>query len=151
MNRNRSIQAPTDAAQQRTMAAEQAVQKALRKARKDNKPITVTGLATAAGVSTNFIYRYPVLRAQVEALRRARRTAPSAQSSATDVEAAASTLVRRLSQQLADARRTHRDEVTELRQALEVAHGELLTLRRKPEDAARGDRRIDDMPSPAPE
>ncbi|MER5549681.1 DUF6262 family protein [Streptomyces sp. NPDC002589] len=144
MNRDRSIQALTDAAQQRTTAAEQAVQKALRKARKDNKPITVTGLAAAAGVSTDFIYRHPALRAQVEALRRARRTAPSAQSNTSDVEAAVSTLVRRLSQQLADARRTHREEVAELRKALEAAHGELLTLRRKLEDAAREDRRVGD-------
>lgn len=144
MSRNRSIQALTDAAQQRTTAAEQAVQKALRKARKENKPITVTGLAAAAGVSTDFIYRHPTLRAQVEVLRRTRRAAPSPQSNATDVEAASSTLVRRLSQQLAEARRTHREEVTELRKALEVAHGELLTLRRKLDDPARGDGRVGD-------
>ncbi|MGV9566065.1 DUF6262 family protein [Streptomyces sp. NPDC003480] len=107
MSRNRSIQALTDAAQQRSTAAEQAVQKALRRARKDSKPVTVTGLAAAAGVSTDFIYRHPVLRAQVEALRRARGAAPSAQSNASDIEAASSTLIRRLSPQLTDARRTH--------------------------------------------
>ncbi|MFJ5535175.1 hypothetical protein [Streptomyces sp. NPDC093261] len=78
-----------------------------RKARKDSKPVTVTGLAAAAGVSTDFIYRHPVLRAQVETLRRARRAAPSAQSNASDIEAASSTLIRRLSPQLTDARRTH--------------------------------------------
>ncbi|MFF4509058.1 DUF6262 family protein [Streptomyces sp. NPDC001401] len=150
MSRNRSVQALTDAARQRSTAAEQAVQKALRQARKDNTPITVTGLAAAAGVSTDFIYRHPALRAQVEALRRTRRAAPSAQSNATDVEAASSTLVRRLSQQLADARRTHHQEVTELRKALEVAHGELLTLRRKLDDAARGDRRVGDSACQSP-
>jgi hypothetical protein len=48
-----------------------------------------------------------------------------------DAEAAASTLVRRLSQQLADTRRRHREEVAELRRALEAAQGELLLLRRR--------------------
>jgi len=47
-----------------------------------------------------------------------------------DADAASSTLVRRLSQQLADARRQHREEVGELQRALEAAHGELLVLRR---------------------
>jgi hypothetical protein len=45
--------------------------------------------------------------------------------------AADSTLVRRLSQQLADTRRRHREEIAELRRALEAAHGELLILRRQ--------------------
>jgi hypothetical protein len=39
--------------------------------------------------------------------------------------------VRRLSQQLADARHAHGEEVAELRKTLEEAHGELLVLRRR--------------------
>lgn len=39
--------------------------------------------------------------------------------------------VRRLSQQLADARHAHREEVAELSKTLEEAHGELLVLRRR--------------------
>ncbi|MFI6476226.1 DUF6262 family protein [Streptomyces sp. NPDC050516] len=128
---NRSIQALTDATRKRSSTAEQAVRKALRQARKDTSPITVKGIAMAAGVSTDFIYRHPELRTQVETLRRARRPAPSAAAvHDSDTETASSTLVRRLAQELADARRKHHEEVTELRRALEVAHGELLMLRR---------------------
>ncbi|MGF1427038.1 DUF6262 family protein [Kitasatospora sp. LaBMicrA B282] len=134
---NRSTEALADAARRRTENAEKAVQKALRQARKDGGSITVKGLAAAAGVSTDFIYRHPDLRGQVEALRRARRSgAPASSSSVPDVDAASSTLVRRLSQELADVRRKHREEVAELRQALEVAHGELLGLRRQLREAA---------------
>lgn len=49
----------------------------------------------------------------------------------SDLDAASSTLVRRLGQQLADARRKHREEVAELQAALAAAHGELLALRRQ--------------------
>ena len=129
---SRSTEALVDAARRRTEDAEKAVHKALRQARKDGTPITVKGLAAAAGVSTDFIYRHPDLRNQVEALRQARRAgAPAATSTVPDVDAASSTLVRRLSQELADSRRKHREEVAELRHALAVAHGELLILRRQ--------------------
>ena len=126
---NHSIQALIDAARRRSSTAEQAVHKALRQARKDTSPITVKGIAMAAGVSTDFIYRHPELRTQVETLRRSRRPAPSkAAVKGSDTETASSTLVRRLAQELTDARRKHHEEVGELRRALEVAHGELLML-----------------------
>jgi thioredoxin-like negative regulator of GroEL len=48
-----------------------------------------------------------------------------------DIDAAAGTLVRRLTQQLATTRQRHREQVAELRTALEAAHGELLELRRQ--------------------
>jgi hypothetical protein len=135
---SRSAQALADAAHRRTENAETAVRKALCQARKDGSSITVKGLAAAAGVSTDFIYRHPELRGQVEALRRPRRSAaPVDATSDPDVDAASSTLIRRLSQQLADTRRKHREEVAELRQALAVAHGELLNLRRQLNDIAR--------------
>jgi hypothetical protein len=129
---NRNIAALADAARRRRENAEQAVQRALREVRKTSGPVTVTGIAAAAGVSTDFIYRHPELRTQVDGLRRARSSQPARnQSDDPDAAAAASTLVRRLSQQLADERRNRREETGELRRALEVAHGELLTLRRR--------------------
>ena len=68
---SRSTEALADIARRRTENAEKAVHKALRRARKDGAPVTVKGPAAAAGVSTDFIYRHPDLRNQVEALRRA--------------------------------------------------------------------------------
>lgn len=93
----------------------------------------MTSIARAAGVSTDFIYQHPVLRPQVEALRRARHDAAPDDAHPCDTEAAASTLVRRLTQQLATERRKHREDVAQLQAALAAAHGELLTLRRQPQ------------------
>jgi hypothetical protein len=126
-----STQALGEATRRRHENAEKAVQGALREARKTLTPVTVTGIAAAAGVSTDFIYRHPELRAQVEALRRSRSAPHTTSGDDHDVDAAASTLVRRLSQQLADGRRKHREEVAELKYALEAAHGQLLELRRQ--------------------
>lgn len=124
----RSTQALAAATRRRRENAEQAVQKALRQARKTRSPVTVAAIARAAGVSTDFIYRHPALRPQVEALRQGRPSPPDAQP---DAGAAESTLIRRLTQQLAAERHKHREETAELRTALETAHGELLTLRRQ--------------------
>ncbi|WP_369253838.1 DUF6262 family protein [Streptomyces sp. R35] len=129
---SRSIEALAKATKRRHKQAETAVEKALRHARTSQQPVSVASIARAAGVSTDFIYRHPTLRPQVEDLRRARRntsstsTAPDAES-----EAAASTLVRRLTHQLATERRKHREQLEQLQDALAAAHGELLALRRR--------------------
>jgi hypothetical protein len=128
---NRSAQALRDAAHRRREQAEKAVNRALREARKTNASITFTGLAAAAGVSTDFIYRHPRLRAQVEALRRVRGHTSAPPVIGEDANAAESSLVRRLSQQLTELRRKHREETAELQRALAAAHGELLQLRRR--------------------
>lgn len=130
---SKNIQALHAAARRRTEHAEQAVTRALRTARRAASPVTITGLATAAGVSPDFIYTHPRLRAQAEALRQARRPGPgtACEHSPSDADAAASNLVRVLQQQLAQQRRAHREEVTELKAALTAALGENLTLRRR--------------------
>ncbi|WP_369265056.1 hypothetical protein [Streptomyces sp. R35] len=131
---NRSVEALTTAARRRRERAKKAVEKALKEARKTRNPVSVTSIARAADVSTDFIYRRPVLRPQVEALRRARRdAAPDDAGHQPDTEAAASILVRRLTQQLSTERRKHREDVAQLQAALAAAHGEVLTLRRQPQ------------------
>jgi hypothetical protein len=62
---SRSVTAVAEATRRRRQNAEEAVEAALREARKHRAPVTVTGIAAAAGVSTDFIYRHPDLRAQV--------------------------------------------------------------------------------------
>ena len=128
---SRSIEALQQATRRRHETAEKAVTAALREARKANTPITFTRLAAAAGVSTDFIYRHPGLRAQVEALRRIRNGPGTATHRNADTDAAESTVVRRLSQELVDLRHKHQEQVTTLQQALAAAHGELLQLRRQ--------------------
>jgi hypothetical protein len=128
----KNTQALRAAARRRTEHAEQAVTQALRTARRSGNPVTITGLAAAAGVSPDFIYNHPRMRAQAEALRRNRQPAPGSTSQpSADADAAASNLVRALQQQLAQQRRAHREEVSELKAALAAALGENLTLRRR--------------------
>lgn len=128
---NRSVEALAKATEQRRRKAETAVEKALRQALTSQQPVSFVSIARKAGVSTDFLYRHPVFRPQVEALRQARRNAPAHGAvHDADGDAAASTLVRRLTQQLATERRKHREEKAELKAALAAAHGELLTLRR---------------------
>jgi Family of unknown function (DUF6262) len=128
---SRSIIALAEATRRRRENAENAVRQALAEARKTGKPVTVAGTAAAAGVSPDFIYRHPELRSTVEALRRARRYPAKPSEDHPDSQAADSPLVRRLFRQLAELRCKHREEVAELRRALEAAHGELLALRRQ--------------------
>ncbi|MFC9627893.1 DUF6262 family protein [Streptomyces mirabilis] len=129
---SRSVEALAKATKQRHKRAETAVEKALRRARASQQPVSVASIARAAGVSTDFIYRHPALRPQVENLRRARRSASLGDAvHDPDTEAAASTLVRRLTQQLTTERRKHREELAQMQAAIAAAHGELLALRRK--------------------
>jgi Family of unknown function (DUF6262) len=134
---SKNTQALRAAARQRTEQAEQAVTRALRTARRSGSPATITGLAAAAGVSPDFIYTHPRLRAQAEALRRTRRPDPGivCEHSHSDADAAASNLARALQQQLAQQRRAHREEVAELKAALAAALGENLALRRQAAEA----------------
>lgn len=92
---------------------------------------TFTGIAAAAGVSTDFIYRHPDFRGQVEALRNVHAPGRASVVQDSDVDAAASTLIRRLSQELVDQRKKFRGQIAELEQALAAAHGELLSMRRQ--------------------
>ena len=123
-----NVAALAGAAARRRERAERAVREALDAARTAGTPVTIAGIAASAGVSADFIYRHPEIRPEAEALRRAGRTAPAGGDTS---DASGGSLVRRLSQELTEIRRKHREEVTELRRALEAAHGELLALRRR--------------------
>jgi hypothetical protein len=97
--------------------------------------ITFRTVARTAGVSLEFLYHHPQLRTRIEHLRTqqqttaaaARRARPNAASDAPDQP---SSVIRTLSAELTQLKTRHRAEVTQLRQALQAAHGENLILRR---------------------
>lgn len=93
-------------------------------------PINFASVAREADVSTDFLYRQPQLRHRIQQMRtpNARHANTTADDSTPAVTSAP---VRALSAQLKDLRRRHRDEITALQQALAVAQGENLALRRK--------------------
>ena len=99
---------------------------------KTGQPITFRAVAAAGGVSVDFLYRHPDLRARIQRLR-GHQPAPAAQTPSRDH--AASSVVATLTARLTELRR----ELTETKTQLAAAHGELLTLRRHPGNAAAGD------------
>jgi hypothetical protein len=92
--------------------------------------ISFASVAREADVSTDFLYRQPQLRQRIQQMRtiNGRRDTATADDSAPPT---ASAPVRALSTQLKELRRRHRDEITALKQALAVAQGENLALRRR--------------------
>jgi hypothetical protein len=93
------------------------------------KAITFASVARQAGVSTDFLYRHPQLRQRIQELR---TTVTTRRHSSVDEEpSSASAPVRALSAQIKELRRRYHEDIAELKNALAIAHGENLALRRK--------------------
>jgi len=106
--------------------AEQGIQDMVRR----GQPVTFRGLARTAGVSLDFLYSTADVRSRIEQLRDQQQTTAPDPRAQHDPDQPSS-VVRTLTAQLADLKRRHRDEVQQLRQALETAHGDNLELRRR--------------------
>jgi hypothetical protein len=107
----------------KTKAAEQAIRSLVKR----GQPITFQAVQREAGVSHAFLYGHPELRGRIECLRAQARPAPIR----ADPAESADTLVLALTSQISQLKKRHRQEVHELRAALEQAHGENLELRRE--------------------
>ncbi len=118
------------AAQAKRAAATARAEQGLRQMLRQGDPVTFRGLAQAAGVSLDFLYRHPDLRRRVEQLRDQQRTAPAPSLDKPDPDQPSS-VIRTLTSQLTDLKRRHREETAQLRQALEAAQGEIIDLRRR--------------------
>ena len=118
------------AAARKSAAAQTRAEQGLRDLIRRNEPITFRGLAQTAGVSLDFLYRTTEIRKRVEQLRAQQQNTPPPAPTTTHVEAPSS-VVRTLTAQLSALKQQHRDEVHQLRQALEAAQGEILELRRR--------------------
>jgi hypothetical protein len=99
---------------------------------KNGQPVTFRAVATAGGVSVDFLYRHRELRARIERLRGHK---PPPTGHAPPGGNNASSVVATLTARLTELRR----ELAETKAQLAAAHGELLTLRRHPGNAASGD------------
>lgn len=117
------------AAAARTAATTARAEAALDHMLRTGQPITFRGLAAAAPVSLDFLYRTPAIRQRIEQLR-AQQQARPAQHPDTGPDQPGN-VIATLTGQLTQLRRRHREEVAELRRALEAAHGENLLLRRR--------------------
>jgi hypothetical protein len=118
------------AAARKSTATQARAEQGLREMIRANQPITFRGLAQTAGVSLDFLYRCAPIRQRVEHLRAQQHNTPPPAPATTD-ENTPSSVVRTLTAQLSALKQRHRDEVHQLRQALEAAQGEILELRRR--------------------
>jgi hypothetical protein len=115
------------AAAARTAATTARAEAALDHMLRTGQPITFRGLAAAAPVSLDFLYRNPSIRQRTEQLRAQQRPAQR-----RDIDPdQPSNVIAALTGQLTQLKRRHREEVAALRCALEAAHGENLLLRRR--------------------
>jgi Family of unknown function (DUF6262) len=94
---------------------------------KTGQPVTFRAVATAGGVSVDFLYRHPELRARIERLR-CHKPAPTGHALPGEPGNNASSVVATLTTRLTELRR----ELAETKAQLAAAHGELLALRRHP-------------------
>ncbi len=93
--------------------------------------ISFARVAREAGVSTDFLYRHPQLRQRIQQMRTPNTGNAHTLNSEGGTPPGESAPVRALSAQLKELRRRHHDEVSALQNALAVAQGENLALRRK--------------------
>ncbi|MCU6479033.1 DUF6262 family protein [Arthrobacter sp. A2-55] len=107
-------------------------EKGLKAVLRAQTPITFEGVAAAAGVSKDFLYRTPDLRARITMLREQQTPAAIAAAGRNaGLEGIdTSSIIRTLTAKLASERAQHRQELAELNQALAAAHGQILSLRR---------------------
>jgi hypothetical protein len=116
------------AAQTKHAAATKRAEVALRKLIKAGAPINFRAVATAGGVSVDFLYRHPELRQRIEHLRARQSSAPAPAAAAPQPTSdERGIVVVALTARLREAR----GEVAELKAQLAAAHGELLALRRQ--------------------
>jgi len=116
------------AAQRKRQAATQRAETTLDALIRAGDPITFRGLAKAAGVSVDFLYRSP-LRTRVEQLRADQQRSPP--DPEPEQQPSQSNVVRALTAQLTELKQRHRAEITRLQAALAAAQGENLQLRRQ--------------------
>jgi hypothetical protein len=119
------------AAAAKRQAAVARAEAGIRTLAKNGQPITFRAVATTGGVSADFLYRHPELRARIEQLRGQQPRGSQAPPDHSPGPAA-SGVVATLTARLTELRR----ELAETKAQLAVAHGELLALRRRPGTAA---------------
>lgn len=119
------------AAARKSAAAHERAEAGIRALLKNRQAITFEGVAAAGGVSKDYLYRTADLRTRIEDLRARTARRLSATQTEPSPASSASSIVRTLSTKLTEERSHHRREITELKQALATAHGEILALKRR--------------------
>jgi hypothetical protein len=99
----------------RTAAATARAEAALTAMINAGEPVTFRGLAARGGVSLDFLYRNTAIRTRIERHRSVRPPRPQPVPAALPRHDPTTSVVRTLTDQLADLKRRHREETTALR------------------------------------
>jgi hypothetical protein len=126
--RQRRVETLKAAAQRKSEGKVKEAEAAIRRLVKRGEPVTFQAVQREAGVSQNFLYTNASLRARIEHQRSRHRPAARPDLAAADSD---NNIVMALTAEITRLKKQHREEVTELRKALEQAHGENLALRRE--------------------
>jgi hypothetical protein len=121
----------TAAARRKSESKAKAVDDAIRRLIKRGVPITFQQVQREAGVSHSFLYSNPTLRRRIEQLREEHTPRRGDCRDDGDDANVDSNVVFALTAEIARLKKSHRQEVKALREALEQAHGENLALRRE--------------------
>ena len=113
----------------RTAATAARAEAALDQMLRTGQPVTFRGLAAAAPVSLDFLYRNPAIRHRVEQLRTQPPARPAQSRNAGPDQPG--NVIATLTGELTQLKRRHREEIAGLQAALQAAHGENLMLRRR--------------------
>jgi Family of unknown function (DUF6262) len=119
------------AAAARTAATAARTEAALDQMLRTGQPVTFRGLAAAAPVSLDFLYRNPAIRQRVEQLRSQPQPCTTPAQSPGIRPDKHGSVIAALTGELTQLKRRHHDEVAGLQHALQAAHGENLMLRRR--------------------
>lgn len=129
-SRDRRVATLQAAADAKSQAKARAAEQAIRALVKRGEPVTFQAVQREAGVSHTFLYGHLELRGRIEVLRSQSRPAQAPSPTETETETD-NTIILTLTSQITQLKKQHRQEVQELRAALEQAHGENLALRRE--------------------
>jgi hypothetical protein len=129
--RQQRIDRLTAAARRRTRQAEQHAEKTIRRMLRDRDAITFRGIHRRAGLSLDFLYTNPTIRARIHAAKHAQNSRGAAQPAPVSADSSEGTLVRVLTAQLQAAKRKHCHDSDELRRQMAAATGEILALRER--------------------
>jgi hypothetical protein len=116
-------------ARQRTVRAEQHAEHAIRRMLRNAEAITFRGVHRGSGLSLDFLYTNPAIRARIEAARDAQNNRAVTRQPSSIPDDSAGTVARVLTAQLQAEKRKYHLDIEQLRTQLATATGEVLVLR----------------------
>lgn len=129
-NRTPDTSGLAQSAKERSGVKEEQAKAAIRRLNREKKPITYASVAQEAGVSRNYLYKHPALRAHIEKLKTSTRTNRTLQASPDtgqeNIVAALRLKIRNMETQYQNEIKALRSELKTANQRIEKLTAELI-------------------------